>query len=125
MKTIASAQRDHILSLLDSGHSGYEISAQTGVSSATISRLRLRHRPYLQKAPGGRPSKLSDKDVRHAVRLIGTGKAENAVEVAKTLQDVINQPISPQTIRNSLKEVGMKAVVKKKRPLLTKKHKRE
>src|ERR1700720_3159489 len=125
MKAVSATQRNHILSLLDSGHSGHDISSQTGVSNATISRLCSRHRPYIKKASGGRPSKLSEQDLRYAIRLIGTEKAENAVQVAKALQDSTNQPLSAQTVRNGMKEVGMKAVVKKKRPLLTKHHRRE
>ena len=46
-------------------------------------------------------------------------------QVAKTLCDNTNQPLSAQTVQNGIKEVGMKAVVKKKRPLLTKHHRRE
>ena len=60
----------------------------------------------------------------YAIRLIGIGKAENAVQVTKALQDSTNQSLSTQTVRNSMKKVGMKAVVKKKR-LFTKRHKRE
>jgi transposase len=125
MKALSSADSQHILFLLDSGLSGHQISIQTGVSNATISRLRSRYRPYLQKASGGRPPKLSESDIRHATRLIGTGKAENAVQVTKALQDIINQPLSSQTVRNHLKGVGMKAVVKKKRPILSKRHRKE
>src|ERR1700735_2750900 len=124
MKPVSAAQRNHILSLLDSGHSGYDIHSQTGVSVASISRLRSRHHPYIKKASGGRPSKLSEQDICYAIRLIGTGKAENAVQVTKALQDSTNQSLSAQTVRNGMKEVGMKAVVKKKRPLLTKKHRK-
>jgi transposase len=125
MKPVSATQRNLILSLLDSGYSGHEISSQTGVSNATISRLRSRNCPYIKKASGGRPSKLSEQDIRYAIRLIGTGKAENAVQVTKTLQNSTNQSISVQTVRNGMKEVRMKAVVKKKRPLLTKRHRRE
>jgi len=103
MKTLSPAECNHILSLLDSGHSGHEISSITGAGTATISRLRSRYRPYLHKSSGGRPSKLSTTDIRHAIRLIGTGKADNAVEVTKVLKDVINQPLSVQTVRNGLK----------------------
>ena len=60
----------------------------------------------------------------YAIRLIGIGKAENAVQVTKALQDSTNQSLSTQTVRNSMKKVGMKAVVKRKR-LFTKRHKRE
>ena len=47
------------------------------------------------------------------------------MQVAKTLQEMTGNTLSAQTIRNGMKEVGMKAVVKKKRPLLTKRHRRE
>ena len=125
MKPLSPADSNHILFLLDSGHSGEQISSQTGVSIATISRLHSRYRPYLKKAPGGHPSKLSDTNIHHALRLIGSGKAENAVQVTKSLKDIINQPLCAQTVRNWMQKVGMMAVVKRKRPLLTKKHMRE
>ena len=54
--------------------------------------------PYIKKASGGHPSKLSEQDIRYAIRLIGTGKAENAVQVTKALQDSTNQPLSAQTV---------------------------
>ena len=125
MKDTSSAQVKLVLSLLDSGHTGYQISSQTGLSTATISRICSRHCSNLPKASGGRPSKLSENDIWHAVRLIGSGKAENAVQVAKSLQEITNQSLSPQTVRNQIKEMGMKAVVKKKRPLLSQRHRRE
>ena len=46
------------------------------------------------------------------------------MEVSRALQDVINQPISAETTRRYLKRAGLKAVVKKKKPLLTARHKR-
>ena len=39
MKSLSPALQHHILSLLDSGLSGHQISSQTGVSNATISKL--------------------------------------------------------------------------------------
>ena len=62
--------------------------------------------------------------MHHAIQLIGTGKAENAVQVTRTLQDVKNQSISLQTICRHLKKAGMRAVVKKKCPLVSAHHKR-
>jgi|SRR5882762_1051354 len=98
MKPVSAAQCNHILSLLDSGHSGYDISSQTGVSVASISRLCSRHCPHIKKASGGCPSKLSEQDICYAIQLIGTGRAENAVQVTKALQDSTNQPLSAQTV---------------------------
>src|SRR4051812_46739505 len=98
MKPLSPADSNHILFLLDSGYSGEQISSKTGVSNATISRLCSRHCPYLKKPPGGRPSKLSDTDICHALRLIGSGKVDDAVQVTKSLQNITNQPFSAQTV---------------------------
>ena len=75
-----------------------------------------------QQACGGRPSKLSSTDVRHALRLIGTGKADNAVQVTRALAPITNNNVHPQTMRRHLKQAGMKAVHKQKKPLLTLRH---
>jgi Transposase len=45
------------------------------------------------------------------------------VEVTRTLKTITNHPLSAQTVCWHLKVAGMKAVVKKKRPLLKKRHK--
>ena len=44
-------------------------------------------------------------------------KVDNAVQMAKALQDVINQFIPAQTICCKLKSKSMRSVVKRKRPL--------
>ena len=67
MKPVSAAQCNHILSLLDSGHSGYGISSQTGVSVVSISRLHSRHCPYIKKSSGGHSSKLSEQDIHYAI----------------------------------------------------------
>src|SRR5215469_2041447 len=125
MKPTAAADSTYILSLLDLCYSHRQISSKTGVSKTTVTRLCSRHRPYLKKHPGGQPLKLSETSVRYALRLIGSGKADNAVQVTKSLQEITNKSLCAQTVRNGLKKVGMMAVVKRKRPLLTEKHKKE
>jgi len=50
---------------------------------------------------------------------LSSGKADTAVGVTKALQNVINQPLSAETTRRYLKKAGVKAVVKKKKLLLT------
>ena len=68
--------------------------------------------------------KLSENDLRYAARLVTSGKVDNAVQVTKALSNLTNQPLSAQTVRNHLKGHGLKARVKKKRPLLSAKHKK-
>jgi transposase len=125
MRSLSAAWVNHILSLLDSGHSLPQISSSTGHSTSTISKLHAKHRSSLAKSVGGRPSKLAPANIRHAIHLLRTGKAENAVQITKPLQDIINQPLSTKTVQQHLKEANLKPVVKRKRPFLSKRHRRE
>jgi Transposase len=74
---------------------------------------------------GGHPSKLTPANTRHAIHLITSRKAENAVQITRTLKDIINQPLSAKTVHCHLSQAGMKAVAKRKRPFLSKQHRRE
>ena len=94
MRSLSAAQTKHILCPLDSGKSGNEIYASTGVGTATISGLCSKHQSSLQKSLGGHPTKLSPANTCHVIHLIHTEQAENAAQVTKPLQDIINQPLS-------------------------------
>ena len=122
MHPISAAQKADIISLLTAGHSAHEVSSIMGVHTSTISRLQRKHCPYISMSAGGCPTKLTGRNVQHAICLITSGKVDTAVEVTKALQDVVNQPVSPDTMRRHLKKAGMKAVVKKKKPFLSAKH---
>ena len=124
VKSLSLTQQKTILSLLDAGHSGEAIAKQTGVSPSAISKLCSKKRSALPKAIGGRPSKLSPTNIRHAQHLITSGRAENAVQVTKALSNIINEPLSASTVRLHLKKSGMKAVVKSKRPILSARHRK-
>ena len=98
MKDTSSAQVNLVLSLLDSGHSGYQIFFHTGLSTGTISKIHSRHHPNLSKSTGGHPFKLSENNISCITRLITSGKADNTVQIAKSLAKAISQSLSPQTI---------------------------
>ena len=124
MRTLSPTQKNHILSRLDAGHSAHSIASTTGIHASTISKLRSKECSKLQKSTDEHLSKLSPVNVRHAIHLIITRRAENAVQVTKTLKNIINKPLSPSTVCLYLKKIGMKAVVKKKHPLLSVKHRK-
>jgi transposase len=124
MHPISATSQNYILSLLDAGHSAKHIVASTGYGIATVSRLHSKHRPHLSKSSSGHPPKLSTANIRFAQCLISPGKADTAIDVTKALCNVTNQPLHAQTVRRHLKVAGMKAVVKKKRPFLSKKHRK-
>jgi transposase len=125
MHKLSEATIASVVSLLNSCKSYREIRLQTGVSLAKISQIRSEHCPELPKATGGRPPQLSPTATRHAVRLSTYGKGANASQIARSLSKSQNRRIRPWTIRRALKRQGLKAVVKRKRPLLLPRHKRE
>ena len=125
MCSLSQTQINTILSLIDSHHSDHSIASITNSHHSTISRLRSKHCPTARKSLGGWPAKVSPSNVRYAQHLITSRKAENAVQVSKTLSDINGISIHPETMRWHLKNSGMKAVVKKKRPFLSAKHRKE
>jgi hypothetical protein len=104
MRKLSSAQTHYILTLLDSGLSGAQISRQTSVGNATISRIRSEHRSNLPKSLGGCPTKLTTANIDYARRIIRMGKVDNATEAAHILQDITNTPFSSQTLCRQLKK---------------------
>ncbi len=98
MKALSLDKRNRIISLFDSGHFGAEIHSITGLSAGVISKTRAVYRPNLPKSAGGRPRKLSEAHVHHALRLISSREVENAVEVTRVLRNVTNQPLSSHTV---------------------------
>jgi len=124
MKRLSADEHRLIVAKLSAGYSVKKVASSTHHSPSTISRIRSKECPDLEKLPAGRPSKLNPTNIRHAVHLITSQKAENAVQVSRALQNITNQPISAQTVRRHLRKAGMKAVVKKKKPLLSKRHRK-
>jgi len=110
--------------MLDAGTSAASISRSLHIHSTTVDRIRSSMRPSLVKPKGGRPSKISKSNKRFIRRLVLSGKAETAPQVATQLKTASNVTVSLDTIRRALKDVGLKAVTKKKKPLLLERHKK-
>ena len=124
MQSLTPAQHNHVLQLFDKGQSSHSISTTTGISVGSISNIYFKHCLTLFKSVGGHPCKLSPADTQYAIHLITSQKAENATQVAKTLQNITNTSSSVKTVWQALRSTGMKAVTKQKWPFLSKKHRR-
>lgn len=72
----------------------------------------------------GPPTKLSPRDKRDLARLIRSGKAKDAVDAAKIFNQDLPRALSTQTIRNALRDEGLVAKKKKKKPKLTRKNRK-
>ena len=101
------------------------VASQTGVSKSKVSNITQEMLSNKENLRRGHCPKLSPRDKRAIFMQIQSGRAENAVEVAQNLNSTLPSPVSVQTIRNALKKDDFVAVVKKKKPFLSKHHKRQ
>ena len=124
MKSIPTPKRANILVMSESGLSARQIASKTGLGKSTVARVIKELLPEKENIKLGHPSKLFSLDKRKIVSSITTGKAVNAVQATHLINPVLASPISSQTARNVLKAASLKAVVKKKKPLLSVKHRK-
>jgi transposase len=88
----------------------------------TVSRIRKKTVPDIEKPKGGRPPILTSRDKKWLVRQVTSGKVDTATQLKGEFVDSANICVSERTVRRALKESGMKAVVKKKRSRLQPRH---
>ena len=81
--------------MLIAGHSTHHIGSITDVYASIIYRLHSKEHSELYKSSGGYSTKLSPTNICHAVHLITIRKAENAVQVIKSLKTITNKSLSP------------------------------
>jgi transposase len=128
MPSIAPEKRARIIALLEEGRSTRSIAFSEGVSQATVWRLCKRKEetsPLKDRPRSGRPRLLGERHERNAVRLLISGKCGTAVEVQRELKSSYGTTISAQTVRRALVRNGLCARVKRKKPLLLKRHRKQ
>ena len=124
MKRISAAKRSAVLSLLDEGLSSRQIASRVKISNRTVDRIRAVHRHTIQKPKRGRKPRLTAQDKKHIMRIWRAGDEENASQIARQLKEDTGKDFSHDTISRVLKEAGLKAGRKKKKPMLLERHKR-
>jgi transposase len=122
MHPISSAQHSTIISLLHKHYSVCEIQSRTGIGKSTIGRVKKGVDTDKENNKGGRPSMLSPCDKQSILCQITTAKLNNAVQATHFINTILPNPVSAQTVRNVLKQNGFSSVIKKKCPLLKKRH---
>src|SRR5260370_25754038 len=122
MKPTSSAKCSAVISLLQEGYSLCQIESKTGLGKSTIGRIKKEVEGDKEKSKGGHPSKLSSIDKQSIICQITSGRLDNAVEATHFINNILPDPVTPQTVRNTLKQNDFHAVVKRKCPLLKKAH---
>jgi hypothetical protein len=95
------------------------------ISQSTVSRILRTIHSNQNLSSGGHPSKLSSTSQRAIITQISTGKASNAVQATNYINTIISTPVSSETVRRVLRKHSFKAVVKKKKPLLSLRHRKK
>ena len=108
---LISVKTLYIVTLLDSGLSEAQICDQTDFSGATISYVHSQHHSNLPKASGDDPFKLTMANINYVKYIICMGKVNNTTKAIKTLQDIINNLISSQSVCYQLNVRGMRLVI--------------
>ncbi len=112
--------------MLESGLTTREIAQKVGCKShTTISRLKKKYEEtgnVKNKLGSGRPRKLNERDERSVIRRLMTKECSNVVQLQKSLKTNDNVEVSSNTVRRVLQRNGLVARVKRKKPLLSKKH---
>ena len=125
MHPTSSAQKENILSLASHGHSTCHIASKLGVSQPTVFRVLQKLLSNQQTPSAGCPCKLSSTAKCSIITQITTGKAANAVQVTNNINTTISNSVSSETVRRVLKKHSFKAVMKKKKPLLSPRHRKQ
>ena len=122
MKPTSSTKHSAVISPLQQGYSLRQIESKTGLGKSLIGRISKEMDGDKENSKGGHPSKLSSGDKQSIICQITSGRLDNAVEATYFINNILSNTVTPQTVRNALKQDDFRAVVKRKRPLLKKAH---
>ena len=122
MKSITTSQKGSILSLASRALSTRDVASKTSLSKSTYAKVLKLSAPHRQTPRAGRPSKLSDVHKRAIIRKVTAGYAENASQSTPAINYSLATFVSTQTVRNVLRNAGLKAVTKVKKPKLSAAH---
>ena len=107
------------------GLTDIELAKKYHLHRSTINRINCRYAKsedyYNLKQKTGRRPKFTVVDARQAVRMLANTNAHDVAD----LQKKYFPDIHPDTIRKILAACGLKAYIRRKKPLLTKAHKQK
>ena len=107
---------------------GYKKIAKTlKLSCSTVAKTiqRFNWTGSTQNRPRhGRPKKLSARAQRHIQRLSLGNRRMSAASIAAEVEGVGGQPVSAQTIRRTLHQIGLHVCRPRRKPLLKMMHKK-
>ncbi|KAF9177147.1 hypothetical protein BGZ49_005760, partial [Haplosporangium sp. Z 27] len=98
-----------VLALLKQGKSIRKVAGELKLPRSSVHELSKRYPQPRKMSKGGRPRKLSLRNVFFLRLLLKRGEASSSVDAAKIYNSGSSNPVSAITIRRALHEIGMTA----------------
>jgi transposase len=124
MKPIKPSTVKNALQLLEQHKSIRQIAAEVGISKSSVHNISRTLAPTRSKSKGGRPRKFDYRNAFYIRLLIHRGTISTATQATRQYNDENDDPVSANTVRRALRDIGMKAKRAVKKPRLTKSQKK-
>ncbi|KAI1008074.1 hypothetical protein K3495_g163 [Podosphaera aphanis] len=124
MRRLSQHQISSITTSLDEGKKELEKAKIMGCHRSMVARYWKKTSHDTSKPVQGRPRKLTCRDKRALAHLVANSGTKTAVEATKIINLEREDKVSPGTVRLALREQGLRAIKRVKKPMLSKAHKR-
>jgi len=122
MKEISNQRRVDIEARLRSGQSVRAAAMGTGVSPSTVGRIRRALGLPVSKAMGGRPPVLTAEQKRRVLGWFEEGLYKHVTDALPMARRRFGENVTNRVLRLALREQGMRALARQKKPLLKPRH---
>ena len=119
MRPLSAKVKSDIVPCLQQCKSMEKFAVELGLGRTSVPRINNIALPHHQNLKPGRKKILNPTDERGILQAISSGRLDTASQVQKDLTNNLGIKVSQKTVRRCLKSHALKAVVKKKKPLLT------
>ncbi|KAI1003300.1 hypothetical protein K3495_g4906 [Podosphaera aphanis] len=119
MRKLSQHQISSITTLLDEGKKELEIAKIMGRHRSAVARYRKKTSHDTSKPVQERPRKLTCRDKRALARFVANSGTKTAVEATKIINLERKDKVSPGTVRLALREQGLWAIKRVKKPMLS------
>ena len=126
-KELSEDLKRHIVALHEDGQGYKKIANILKMSCSTVTKIiqRFKSAGFIQnRSRVGCPKKLSAHAERHIQMLSLKDRRRSPVSIAAEIEEVGSQPVSAQTIRRTLHQIGVHGCHPRRKPLLKMIHKK-
>jgi len=122
MKSLSPQTVYDAMVMLRQGKSHRKISKSLGISVASVSKIRQQDKKNIPAPKMGRSCKVTKKTKEILTRQFNTGKVLTLRQGQQLVQSSEGKHVHVESVRNYLKQQGLRAYIRPKKPDLTADH---